>query len=78
MTLRTSLEKECYERQMEEELDAAHSYKKRKKVKNRKIQNVDEKILQCLDPHKTKMFVDFNNRKFRSIKSFAVKKRETK
>ena len=71
MTLPTSLEKKCYERQMEEELDAAHSYKKRKKVKNRKIQNVD-------DPQKTKMFVDFNNRKSRSIKSFAVKKRETK
>ena len=31
--------------------------------------------MECLDSRKNKMLIDFNNREFSSIKSFAVKKR---
>ena len=49
--------------------------KKIKKVKKMKFKNVDEKITECLDPRKTKMIIDFNDRESASIKSFAVKKK---
>ena len=42
--------KKYYERQMAEELDAADTYEKNKKAKNRKLKKVDEKITDCLDP----------------------------
>ena len=61
---------------MAEELDALKTYKKDKKVKKRKFKNVDEKITECLDPRKTKMIIDFNDRESASIKSFAVKKKK--
>ena len=67
--------KKYYERQMAEELDAIDTYEKNKKVKKRKFKNVDEKIIECLDPRKTKMIIDFNDRESASIKSFAVKKK---
>ena len=50
--------KKYYERQMAEELDAIDTY---------------EKIRECLDPRKTKMIFDFNDRESASIKSSAVK-----
>ena len=49
--------------------------KKIKKVKKRKFKNIDEKICASLDPRKTKMIFDFNDRESASIKSFAVKKK---
>ena len=64
-----------YERQMAEELDAIDTYEKNKKVKKRKFKNIDEKIIECLDPRKTKMIIDFNDCESASIKSFAVKKK---
>ena len=36
--------------------------KKIKKLKKKEIKNVDEKITVCLDPRKTKMIIDFNDR----------------
>ena len=60
---------------MEEELDAVDSFEKYKKVKKRKISRIDEKIPDRLDPRKTKIIVEFNNRESASIKCFAVKKR---
>lgn len=39
---------------MEEKLDAVDSYKKNKKVKKRRFKNIEEIILDCLDPQKTK------------------------
>ena len=48
---------------------------KKQTNKKRKFKNVDENILECLDPRKPKMLVEFNNRESASIKSFAVKKR---
>ena len=67
--------KKYYERQMAEELDGVDTYEKNKKVKKRKFKNVDEKITDCLDPRKTRMIIDFNDRESASIKSFAVKKK---
>ena len=49
--------------------------RKIKRLKKRKFKEIDEKITDCLDPRKTKMVVEFNDRKSASIKSFAVKKR---
>ena len=66
--------KKYYERKMEEELDGVDSYEKNKKVKKRKHKEIDEKITDCLDPRKTKIVVEFNNRESESSKSFAVKK----
>ena len=64
-----------YERQMEEELDVLDSYKKKnKKIKKGRFKDADEKIIDCLDPRKTRVVVEFNDRESASIKSFAVKK----
>ena len=60
---------------MEEKLDAVDSYEKKQKLKKRKFKNVDEKILDCLDPRITKMVVEFNDRESARIKFFAIKKR---
>ena len=59
---------------MEEELDAIESFKKDKRGKKIKFQEISEKINDCLDPRKTKMIVEFNDHESASIKSFAVKK----
>ena len=68
-------EKKNYERQMEEELDAVDSYKKKKnKIKKRRFKDVDENFFDCLDLRKTKMVVEFSNRESARSKSFAVKK----
>ena len=67
--------KKYYERQMEEKLDAVDSYGKKQKLKKREFKNVDEKILDCLDPRITKMVVEFNDRESARIKFFAIKKR---
>ena len=48
--------------------------KKNEKRSKRKFQDIDEKIADCLDPRKTKMIVEFNDRESASIKSFVVKK----
>ena len=62
---------------MEEELDAVgFCLEKSKNKGKKKFQNIDEKIEDCLDPRKTKMIIEFNNREPASIKSFAVKKEE--
>ena len=47
-----------------------------KRTKKRKFKNVEEKITECLDPRKTKMIIDFNDRESASIESFAVKKKK--
>ena len=60
---------------MEEKLDAVNSYEKKQKLKKREFKNVDEKILDCLDPRITKMVVEFNDRESARIKFFAIKKR---
>ena len=60
---------------MDEELDAVDSLEKNKNGRKRKFKNIDEKIADCLDPRKTKMIVQFNDRESASIKSFAVKER---
>ena len=60
---------------MAEELNAIDTYKKNKKVGKRKFKNVDEKITECLDPRKTKMIIDFNDRESANIESFPVKKK---
>ena len=60
---------------MQEELVSVDSYEKNKKVKKRQFKEIDQKITDCLDPRKTKMVVEFNNRESASIKSFSVKKR---
>ena len=67
--------KKYYERKMQEELVSVDSYEKNKKVKKRQFKEIDQKITDCLDPRKTKMVIEFNNRESASIKSFAVKKR---
>ena len=68
-------EKKNYERQMEEELDAVDSYKKKNnKIKKRRFKDVDENFFDCLDLRKTKMVVEFSNRESARSKSFAVKK----
>ena len=51
--------------------------KKSKNKRKRKFQDIDQKITDWLDPRKTKMVVEFNNRELASIKSFAVKKRSS-
>ena len=45
-------------------------------LKKRKFKKGDEKISDCLDPRKTKMVIDFNDRESASIKSFAVRERD--
>ena len=49
--------------------------KKNKHRRKRKFKNIDEKIADCLEPRKTKMIVEFNDRESASTKSFVVKKR---
>ena len=61
---------------MAEELDAVALYEKKRKVIKRKFKNVKEKMFEYLDPRKTKMVIDFNDREWASIKSFAVKKKK--
>ena len=56
--------KEYYENKMDEELDAVDSFEKNKNRRKRKFQNIDEKIADCLDPRKTKMIVEFDDRVF--------------
>ena len=68
--------KEYFENKMDEELDAVDSFEKNKNRRKRKFQNIDEKIADCLDPRKTKMIVEFNDRESAFIKSFAVKKKK--
>ena len=43
-------------------------------MKKGRFKDADEKIIDCLDPRKTKVVVEFNDSEFASIKSFAVKK----
>ena len=62
---------------MAEELNAIDTYEKNKKVGKRKFKNVDEKITECLDPRKTKMIIDFNDREPANIESFPVKKKKS-
>ena len=47
---------------MDEELDPTNCFEKDKNIKKRKLKNIEEKITDCLDPRKTKMLIDFNNR----------------
>ena len=61
---------------MDEELDAVNCFEIDKNIKKRKLKYIEEKITDCLDPRKTKMLIDFNNRESASIKSFPVKKRD--
>ena len=49
--------------------------KKIRKQKNRKFKDIDKDI-DYLDPRKTKMMVEFNDRESASIKSFAVKNKK--
>ena len=50
--------------------------KKKKKSKRIKFKNIAEKIIDCIDPRKTRMVIDLIDRESASIKSFAVRKRE--
>ena len=61
---------------MDEELDVVNYFEKDENIKKRKLKNIEEKITDCLDPRKSKMLIDFNNRESTSIKSFAVRKRD--
>ena len=70
------LEKKYYECKMDEELDVVNCFEKDENIEKRKLKNIEEKITDCLDPRKTKMLIDFNNRESASIKSFAVRKRD--
>ena len=47
---------------MDEELHPANCFEKDKNIKKGKLKNIEEKITDCLDPRKTKMLIDFNNR----------------
>ena len=49
--------------------------KNKKKVRKRKFQSIEEKILDGQDPRKTKMIIEFNDGESDSVKSFAVKKK---
>ena len=71
--------KEYFENKMEEELDSVDSFIKSKNKNRRKgkIKNVDGKIEECFDPRKAKMVIEFNNHEAASIKSIAVKKRNS-
>ena len=57
---------------MDKELDAVESFKKNRYFRKKKIQDIDDKITDCLDPRKTKMIIKFSDRESASIKSFAV------
>ena len=62
---------------MDEELDVVESFVKNKNKRKRKFKNFDEKIIESLDPRKTKMVIEFNDHETASIKSIAVKKRSS-
>ena len=57
---------------MDKELDAVESFKKNRYFRKKKIQDIDDKITDCLDPRKTEMIIKFSDRESASIKSFAV------
>ena len=57
---------------MDKELDAVESLKKNRYFRKKKIQDIDDKITDCLDPRKTKMIIKFSDRESASIKYFAV------
>ena len=67
--------KQYFMEKMEEKLDAVNLFKKSKNKRKRKLQHIDNKIEDCLNPRKTKMIFEFNNRESASIKLYAVKKR---
>ena len=67
--------KKYFEHKREEDLNAVNTFEKNKKAKKRKFQSVKEKILDCQDPRKTKMIIEFNDGESASVKSFAVKKK---
>ena len=68
--------KKYYEGKMDGELDAVNHFEKDKNIKKRKLKYIEEKITDCLDPRKTKMLIDFDNRESASIKSFTIRKRD--
>ena len=69
--------KKYFENKMDEELDVVESFVKNKNKRKRKFKNFDEKIVESLDPRKTKMVIEFNDHETASIKSIAVKKRSS-
>ena len=69
------LVKNISKKKRDKELDAVDSFEKNKKAKKRKIQDVEDKIFHYLNPGKTKMIIDFNDRDSAIIKFFAVKKK---
>ena len=54
--------KEYFENKMDEEPDAVNSFAKSKNRRKRKFKDLDEKISDCLNPTKTKMVIEFNDR----------------
>ena len=70
--------KQYYQNKMEEELHVVDSFEKKtnKKAQKIKFKNIAEKIIDCIDPRKTRMVIDLIDRESASIKSFAVRKRE--
>ena len=65
--------KKYYKRQMFEGLNAVDTYEKHNKKRN--IKNINEKMTDSFDQHKTKTVIHFNGLESASIKSFAVKKK---
>ena len=64
--------KQYYDEKVEKGLDAIDSFEKSKKKRKRKLYHIGEKIENLLDPRKTKMILQFNNRESASIQMFAV------
>ena len=54
--------KEYFENKMDEEPDAVNSFAKSKNRRKRRFKDLDEKISDCLNPTKTKMVIEFNDR----------------
>ena len=67
--------KKYFEQKREEDLGTVNTFEKNKKAEKRKFQSVEDKILDCQDPRKTKMIIEFNDGESASVKSFAVKKK---
>ena len=67
--------KKYLERKKQEDLDAVSTFQNSKKIKKRKLKAIEEKTLECSNPRKTKMTMEFNDGESASIKSFAVKKK---
>lgn len=63
-----------YENAMKQ-LNAIESFKREKRGKKIKFQEISEKN-DCFDLRKTKMIVEFNDHESASIKYFAVKKKK--